>query len=459
LEYDVIAMRYLNEDGMMYGLGYLTPYNGALVSGVTDEEIKTDEGYGTETKILVVANNEYTQREYKEGNTVIFMSGDKADIVSVTAYGNYLIAQYEADELYSVYTQGELKYACIYNNAESRYMRIGDMQPYESQLGLQGKLLCALPKSLIMHDVIVFGKAALAVLFGLIMTLICYGVAKKYNPLFGIVFYLVTLLSPWMIGFSTNLYWVEFTWFLPMLIGLFCANHLENKKVRIFSYVGMIVAIAVKSACGYEYISTVMLGGIVFLLVDLICVLIEHKEKGKIKRLFSTTFAMGVSALLGFAVVLVSHAYLRGAGSIYHGLRSIYFNDICRRTYGNANMFQDVYADSLNASVFRVVAHYFRFDTSLILGVTKRAFIPLILVTFLILAAGIVKKWIDKQYMVLFILLGITAISWFVLGKAHSYIHTSMNYVMWYFGFMQFIFYVPVQAIVQYVKHLRGKRI
>jgi hypothetical protein len=408
---------------------------------------------------LVVANNEYTQREYKEGNTVIFMSGDKADIVSVTAYGNYLIAQYEADELYSVYTQGELKYACIYNNAESRYMRIGDMQPYESQLGLQGKLLCALPKSLIMHDVIVFGKAALAVLFGLIMTLICYGVAKKYNPLFGIVFYLVTLLSPWMIGFSTNLYWVEFTWFLPMLIGLFCANHLENKKVRIFSYVGMIVAIAVKSACGYEYISTVMLGGIVFLLVDLICVLIEHKEKGKIKRLFSTTFAMGVSALLGFAVVLVSHAYLRGAGSIYHGLRSIYFNDICRRTYGNANMFQDVYADSLNASVFRVVAHYFRFDTSLILGVTKRAFIPLILVTFLILAAGIVKKWIDKQYMVLFILLGITAISWFVLGKAHSYIHTSMNYVMWYFGFMQFIFYVPVQAIVQYVKHLRGKRI
>jgi hypothetical protein len=262
-----------------------------------------------------------------------------------------------------------------------------------------------------------------------------------------------------MIGFSTNLYWVEFTWFLPMLVGLFCVNHIENKKVRIFSYVGMIVAIAVKSACGYEYISTVMLGGIVFLLADLTCALMEHKDKRKIKRLFSTTFFIGVSALLGFAIALISHAYLRGAGSIYHGLRAIYYNDILRRTYGDASMFQDVYADSLNASVFRVVAHYFRFDTSLILGVTKWAFIPLILVTFLILAVGVVKKQMDKQYMVLFIWLGITAISWFVLGKAHSYIHTSMNYVMWYFGFMQFIFYVPVQAIVQGVKHLREKRI
>jgi hypothetical protein len=459
LVYDVIAMRYQNQNEMKYGLGYLSPYNGTLVSGVTDEELKVVQGYSTEEKLLVVANNEVTQREYKEGNTLIFMSGDKADVIGSYAQGDYLFVEYEADEIYSVDGQGELKYICVYNNDEDRYMRIGDMQPYESQLGLQGTLLCALPKSLIMHEVIVFGKVALAVLFGLIMTLICYGIAKKYNLVFGIVFYLVTLLSPWMIGFSTNLYWVEFTWFLPMLIGLFCANHLENKKARFFSYAGMAIAIAFKSACGYEYISTVMLGGIVFLLVDLTCVLIEHKEKKKIKRLFSTTFAMGVSALLGFVAALVSHAYLRGDGSIYHGLRSIYFNDICRRTYGNAAMFQDVYADSLNASVFRVVAHYFRFDTSLILGVTKWAFIPLIFVTFLILAAGVVRKQIDKQYMILFIWLGITAISWFVLGKAHSYIHTSMNYVMWYFGFMQFIFYVPVQAIVQYVKHLREKRI
>jgi hypothetical protein len=458
LVHDMIAMRYQNQDGMQYGLGYLSPYNGAYESGLTDEELKVNAGYGTEEKILVVSNNEMTRLEYEEGNTLIFMSGDKAKVTGNYVQGDYLFVEYEADEIYSFGGQGELKYVCVYNNDEDTYIQIGESEPYESQLGLQGKLLCALPKSLNMHEVIVFGKVTLAILFAIIMTLICYGVAIKYNRLFGILFYMVTLLSPWMIGFSTNLYWVEFTWFLPMLIGLICANHLENRKVRIFSYVGMILAIAVKSACGYEYISTVMLGGIVFLLADLTCALMEHRDKRKIKRLFSTVFSLGVSALLGFGIALISHAYLRGGGVIYKGLRSIYYNDILRRTYGDASMFQDVYADSLNASVFRVVAHYLFFKTPLILGVTKWAFLPLIAITFILLTHGIIKKQIDKKYMVLFIWLGITAISWFVLGKAHSYIHTSMNYVMWYFGFMQFIFYVPVQAIVQCVKRHREKR-
>ena len=458
LVYDVIAMRYQNQNGIKYGLGTLYPYNGTFDGGVTNEEMGFRQGYSTTEKMLIVHDNENTEREYQVGNTIVFFNGDKADIVDVYAENGYIYVTYDADEIYSVEEQGELKHVCIYNNEQSRYMRIGEVTPYESQIGLQGKLLCALPQSLIVHDVIIFGKVIFAFFFGIIMTLICYGIAKKYTPLFGLVFYFVVLLSPWMIGFSTNLYWAEFSWFLPMLIGLFCSIHIDSKKVRIFSYVAMFLAIAFKCACGYEYISTVMLGGIVFLLTDLTCALIEHKDKKRIKRLLSTTFFMGIAALLGFAVALVYHAYIRGNGNIYGGLRAIYFVDVCRRTYGDPSMFQDVYADSLNASPLAVVLRYLSFDTSLILGVVKEAFIPLILLSFFILVVRMTRKNIDKQYLILYIWFGITAISWFVLGKAHSYIHTSMNFVMWYFGYMQIVFYVPIQALVDGVRKLRKKK-
>ena len=38
----------------------------------------------------------------------------------------------------------------------------------------------------------------------------------------------------------------------------------------------------------------------------------------------------------------------------------------------------------------------------------------------------------------------LATISWFVLAKAHSYIHTHMNYVLWYFGFVQVCLYILI---------------
>jgi hypothetical protein len=448
-----IVMRYYPELKTGYGLNTIVAFNGAdgEEGGITDPQMDVQGGYCTSAKQLVILDNEFSEILYAPGNTIHFFKGGTADIVEVTAKDGYLYVTYDAEEIYSSSEQGNLAYATVYNNEEGYYMQAGNIVPYESQIGLQGIAFSHLPVSLTVHQAYVLGCWILAALFSVIITLICYELSKKYNPLFGTVFYLVTLFSPWMIGFSTNCYWVEFTWFLPMLIGLICVNHLDRKPVVILCCAAMLAAVGIKSACGYEYITTVMLGGIVFLLTDLTKALIEHKDKQKIRRLFGTTFFMGLSALIGFAAALLIHANIRGNGDIVSGLKNIYYSDVLRRTFGNADMFQDIYADSLNASIPRVVLRYLRFDTQLVLGVTRWAFIPLILLTFGILLYQTVKKKTDKQYLILFIWLGITAISWFVLGKAHSYLHTGINFVMWYFGFMQFLFYVPIQQLINMI--------
>lgn len=448
LAYSGIVMRYQPYVKTGYGLNTILPYNGASEDGgITDEELGIKNGYSISEKKLVILDNEYSELLYAPGNTMHFFNGDTADIVGAYAQDGYLYVEYEADEIYSAKEQESIAYITVYNNETGYFMQAGNLVPYESQIGLQGFAFSRFPLFFTTHQVYVAGSLLLAAFLAVILTFICYEIAKKYNTLFGVVFYLVSLLSPWMIGYSTNFYWVEFTWFLPMLIGLLCVNHLEKRSVRAACYLAMLLAVGIKSACGYEYITTVMLGGIVFLLTDLTKEIIEHKDRRKIRRLFGTTFLMGLSALAGFVGALLIHGSIRGNGDVISGLKNIYYSDVLRRTFGDANMFQDIYADSLNASIIRVVIRYLRFDTQIVLGVTRWAFIPLIMITFFILVYRLAKKREDKQYLILYVWLGLTAISWFVLGKAHSYIHVRMNFVMWYFGFMQFIFYVPIQTI------------
>ena len=459
LVYNEMVLSYDSEYEQKYGLSDMYPYNGTYEGGLRDNLSAFDMGYCTTDTVIAVKENEVTRYEYVEGNTLIFFNGDTAEVVESEVKDGYIYARYDADTVFTYGTHNDLKYVRVYNSEEDRLMPIGDAVGYESQIGLQGMIFRAFPKKLNIGEALEIYKVFLAVLYAGVISFICYGIYKKYNIRFATVFYVVSLLSPWMIGYSTNLYWVEFTWFLPTLVGIYCANHIESKKARAVSYISVMLAIFLKSACGYEYISTIMMGAIIFMLTDLTLAIIEKKDKKVVGRLFKTIFTMGVFAVAGFVVALLIHGYMRGDGSIYSGLRAIYYNDVLRRTHGDPNMFQGVYADSLNASIIRVLLRYLLFDTPLILGVPGILFIPLIMVSFIALVYGVWKKKDSKEMLVLYIWMGIASVSWFVLGKSHSYIHTGMNFVMWYFGFMQIAMYVVVQAIWNGVKGLREKRV
>ena len=45
-----------------------------------------------------------------------------------------------------------------------------------------------------------------------------------------------------------------------MLVGLLCALWIHRRAARIAAYVAAFVCILGKSLCGYEYITTIMLG-------------------------------------------------------------------------------------------------------------------------------------------------------------------------------------------------------
>lgn len=458
---DAMLAGKFESEGLPYGLVGIIRYNGSSNDLLTNEAYTY--GYHNEKNSIAIDWNEFTANQYVAGNLLEFESGRTAEIVDTEIDGDYLYVDYrflDMEEDSYQGSQGNLQYLCVRDANSGKILPLGSVGVYESQLGLQGRIFAFLTGDMPVRRAIMLFQWGLALLFSMVIVGIAYFIYKKYNLTFSIVFYLVTMLSPWVIGFSTNLYWMEVTWFAPMLVGIYAAYHIQSKKSRILSYVFAFLTIAFKCACGYEYIPVVMLGTIVFLLSDL-SIAIVRKEKKRSLFLLRTTFFMGMAALLGFVVIIMIHGFIRGDGNMIAGLKMIYGSDVLRRTLGgDSNMFGDVYAESLESPIWYVVARYFLFQTPILFGIPGIVFLPLVAISFLMLLYDVVRKKTSGEILALYIWLGIMCVSWFILGKAHSYVHTFLNYVLWYAGYMQIACYVPINWVIGLIRtRIKEKRI
>jgi len=318
---------------------------------------------------------------------------------------------------------------------------------YMSQVGLQGHVISFLYNKINLSiDTI---KRILISLLAVVLIYICKYISIKFNKKLSLIFYLVFFLSPWICAFARNLYWVEFTWFIPMLLGLILSTDYSKKKIIVPL---VFLSIFIKCLCGYEYITVIMLAMIMFMLYDLIF----EKNKDKKKEIFKTIFIVGFTAMLGFLCALMIHSYLRGNGNLVDGLKLIYVQDIARRvvTPANNSSFDGILLQSIQASPLTTLNIYFYWSTNIITGINGSLFRLLFVFSILVLIFNFMLNRKDsRKNLILYIFSFITCISWFIISSPHSYIHTHMNYVLWYFGFIQIMLYVIIDSIVYIIKN------
>ena len=352
---------------------------------------------------------------------------------------------------------GLLKFA-TFLDSDGNALPKGSLNSYVSQYGLQGKIFRLVLRVLHNGELVVrLSQLMVSLFLAITVVLLCALIKKKYNILMASCFFVVFWLSPWVVNFARNLYWVEFTWFIPMVIGLFCSIHIESKKVRIISYFLTFIAILIKCLCGYEYISTIMMGLITFLLADLLQSLIS-KDKEKTILIFRTTFIIGTFAIIGFLSAVCMHAQLRGDGNILEGLVTIFKNDVLRRTSGaDLNVFASNLWDSINASKWEVLCNYFHFNTEIIVGIPGKLFQVLCFIPLGIFMYDYSKDAMNLKNVSLYVITFLTSISWIVLAKSHSYIHTHISFVLWYFGFVQICIYIICDKFLRIVNTRRAK--
>lgn len=340
-------------------------------------------------------------------------------------------------------------YTIVKNNPEDNEFEVKE---YKSQVGIQGTVFAFLQNKL--HFSIRELHLLCSITLSIILVGICYLLKEKYGTLFAMIFYIVFILSPWIVYFAKNLYWVEFTWFLPLLL---CLLLEKTRKIKI--YIPLIfMSVLLKCLCGYEYLSTILLTAITFLIVDFI------GKKGERKELFKMILMVGLASILAFVVAICIHAYLRGDGDIIHGARDIFTQDVMKRTMAtsidqvNISEIKEkdlkYIKDSIDVKYTYVITRYFNFNTDIIKGISGEYFINIYIISLIALIVGIIIE--DKiDYMLLYFIFLLGTLSWFILAKSHSYIHTHMNYVLWYFGFIQMSFFAIINTSILIIKEIK----
>ena len=434
-----------------YGLGWYTDSKGIndsyALSFLTDAN--WNKGYNRQAPIILLSSTDYTRSVAVAGNCIRFANEDVVRISDVSDDGTWLVVTLQSDKLLREAKQGDLS-EIVFLDSDNNELPRGTFVEYPGQYGLQGKVFKRLSAYFSIDTMNMLCSLATA----FVLMVICYFIFQKYNALFAGVYYVTFLLSPWIVNFANNLYWVEFTWFIPMAIGLFCSLNIHKRICRLISYLGVVASITLKCLCGYEYISTIMMGLIAFLLADFVAAIVNQDRKEQL-LLIRTILIIGVCALLGFGIAICMHATIRAnGGGMIQGVKNIFYGDVLRRTHGaDINSFTGVMVDSLNASTWEVLSKYLHFDTQIITGVPGNLFPMLCLIPIAIFLINFRKKKVNYHMVALYIVFFATTTSWYILAKAHSYVHTHMNYVLWYFGFVQVCLYVIIEKMANWRKN------
>ena len=332
---------------------------------------------------------------------------------------------------------------------------------YSSSLGLQGRLFAGLYAG---------GCSTLnclttveSSLFSIAFVFFAAGLAVVTRRSLGVVVLVSGLLSPWVVSSAHNLYWVPWTWLLPAIAA--CGSvAFRDRRWRIACLVAVGLGTALKATTGYEFITTTIL------LAASIPVLSQVLGRRRAWRtVIRHALLITAAALAGFGCILVAHALVAGDGSLTTGIGQI-THDALKRTYGSPALGADaVTVESLKVSPLRVLVIYlvdWR-TTVFSLGVGQPT-PPLALgpgsFWVLVVAAGATivvdlirdrSRW--RTNAVVFLVTALPPVSWFVLGKSHSFTATSVNFVLWYLIFLPSVLWIlgSVLADVALVRNLR----
>ena len=378
--------------------------------------------------------------------------GDEARFVKdVLAQGKLVKISYFGEQLPQ---KENLKLSLNFDIFGKQYT---DTSEYTSQYGLQGKITSFFFNKL-NYSIKTIQKLNVIV-FSFIILGITYLFTRIFSKTLATCFFISVIFSPWIVSFARNLYWIEFSWFLPAIFSwlLFIRN---NKTERFVLYLCIYLSCWFKCLSGYEYFSSVLL----FAVAPYSYTCLMSKTKKDLIKNLSEIIKIGIVGVLGFISALMMHAYLRTGGNLSEGLSIIWNRDVLRRTFGgNIKDFDPIYAASFNATPFDVLHTYIsNWRTPVIkLPILKDISLKLMLVLSFI---AVIVEYIrgDKQEarhnLSLIIAFIIPAISWYVLGKSHSFIHTHMNYVLWYMGGIASIIYIIFKEIIIHIKYEKELR-
>ena len=282
------------------------------------------------------------------------------------------------------------------------------------------------------------------------------------------------VLSQWLTVFGKNLWWSLWAFYLPMIVVMYFLKRYRETLDRQLIRFGIVIFIAVSIKCfinGYEYITTTL----VMMLVPFVYYVILDKWSRQQCVKWTLAAGLGSGVAIFFSFIMLCFQIGAAKDGFMDGIEHIVWS-FGKRTYANAEDYPPVYAASLEAGTIGIVITYMNgifFDLNNYLSISNDFISNFLLkiryyyliVLFIGMSALLFWRSNEKKiaeqrqhYIALIWTMWfsmLAPLSWFVIFKAHSYIHTHMSFLLWQMPFTLFGFAVFGSAIIAWRKNKR----
>ena len=323
---------------------------------------------------------------------------------------------------------------------------------YPSHFGLQGYVFAAidlidpLPRSMRLsfyHLLASLFTAGILVWMAAILR-------SKFGWAAFIGFLLPVAIEPMFSGLAPNLCWFAGSWLLPIPFGMLLADEDDEHRKRVL--LGLLfLAFLVRFLSGYEFTSTIILAAAVG------CLLTVKERPDQFRHVVrNASWAIGVG-VMAFMVAAMAHAVKQGGFTVFA-------QKAANRMIGEAASLPDQLILGKFEPIGAVISLYLGGNSVTLIknfGFLL-AFIAMYAVLILLderfnwfYGAGRRKL----QVLALTVLASFVApLSWFILGKGHSFDHLPFDLIMWYVPTIPLGCGMLAVAIVSFVQYLKLKR-
>ena len=266
---------------------------------------------------------------------------------------------------------------------------------------------------------------------------------------------LFCMFSEWFTLFGGSMYWNLWAYYLPFLSFLFYllrrspASKYSTRNVILIVFATVFISELLR---GFLYVTTYL----IMLTMPLVYYAIKEKWDGLLfgKRMLQVSATALVSTACALLVLITQITLEKGNLSV--ALAHIQ-DTLLKRSIANPDQFSGLMAESLRASNLGVINTYLQgralnfnglFHTNLpwfeINYLSIFIFFAVCSLAFF-LREAIVEQAFNKNKKALALIIAtwvsaLAPLSWLIMFKAHSYIHTQMNFILWQMPFTLFGF-------------------
>ncbi len=389
------------------------------------------------------ANDSFFKDHQKDSEALVI--GKIINSQNGSLFNSQLLSWYgSVDNTYDVYLNDKISEDKIIN--------------YNQSFGFQGYFYSILNKFLSIFSLtsknkldIMYFLTSLAM--SLTFTIFILLVKKEFGVFTAIILLIGVIYSQWLVVFAKNLYWMTFFLFLPFVYSWYIlkkeeSNISQNLSKSFYGFIFLMIYL--KSLSGFEYLSTIFISlGIPF-------IYFYFKNNWKFKELFKRLLYIYISAFAAFFISVFTFLLQKKLilGSFEQAFLML-VQIVQYRTYGNSDNYTNpLIKKSLESNIEEVILKYWDgniFDLQSIFGkfqfITFREIILLFIIIVLIYIILNFKNMLkdkfskeQKSLLYVTIISSLAPLSWYVLAKAHSYVHTHMNHILWYLPLLLLIF-------------------